>query len=95
MAKIGMTDVFERQYLAKFRAFAANFGEFVSYERDRGVRDIGLHLTHKLKAGSERMSGARCWFQMKGIMKTTLSKTEFEKQGEIKISLSVDHLKYW
>ena len=95
MADIGKTDVFERLYLEKFRAFAAEFGEFVAYERDRGARDLGLHLTHKHSSGKERLSSALCWFQMKGIMATSLPKKTFEKTVEIKLSLEVKHLRYW
>ena len=95
MLSVGRTDVFERKYMEKFRVFASQFGEFVTYERDRGARDIGLHLTHQLKSGQERMSSALCWFQMKGLMPKTLSAEEFEKQDEVSISLEVKHLKYW
>lgn len=95
MLHIGKNDGFERRYMEKFRVFASQFGEFVKYEHDRGARDIGLHLTHKLKSGQEQMSSALCWFQMKGIMASTLSKTEFENQDSISISLEVKHLKYW
>ena len=95
MLPVGKTDVFERQYMEKFRVFASHFGEFVKYERDRGARDIGLHLTHQLKSGQERMSSALCWFQMKGLMPETLSAEEFKGQDTISISLEVKHLKYW
>ena len=95
MITIGKTDVFEREYMGKFRAFASNFGEIVNYERDRGARDIGLHLTHKSKSGKERLSSAFLWFQMKGIMETTLSTKEFESISELSISLEVSHLRYW
>ena len=96
MLVVGKTDAFERLYMEKFRAFASQFGEFVKYEHDRGARDIGLHLTRKLKSGQERLSTALCWFQMKGIMASTLSAKQFEKKkGEITISLEVGHLRYW
>jgi Domain of unknown function (DUF4365) len=95
MLPVGKTDVFERKYMEKFRQFASEFGEFVTYERDRGARDIGLHLTHQLKSGQERMSSALCWFQMKGLMPETLSAEKFESQDEVSISLEVKHLKYW
>ncbi len=45
MVVIGKTDLFEHTYTEKFRAFAAQFGQFVSYERDIATRDLGLHLT--------------------------------------------------
>lgn len=95
MIKVGKTDVFERQYMEKFRLFASTFGEFVQYERDRGARDIGLHLTKKLGDGQERLSAALCWFQMKGLMASTLSEAKFEKLEVIKLSLEVAHLQYW
>ena len=95
MVTIGTTDVFERDYMQRFRAFAGQFGEFVSYERDRGARDIGLHLTHKLASGAERLSTALCWFQMKGIMASTLTKPAFEAAKTVKLSLDVVHLQYW
>lgn len=93
--QVGKTDVFERKYMEKFRNFASNFGEFVQYERDRGARDLGLHLTYKLESGNERLSCAFCWFQLKGIMEGTLSKDEFIKSSNVSISLKVEHLKYW
>lgn len=95
MVSVGKTDAFEREYMQKFRAFAAKFGEFVNYERDRGVRDIGMHLTQKLQSGKERLSSALVWFQMKGIMATTLSEQDFGNSEEFSISLDVGHLRYW
>ena len=95
MLTIGATDTFERDYMQRFRAFAGRFGEFVSYERDRGARDIGLHLTHTLASGKERLSTALCWFQMKGIMASTLPKSVFEKASVVQLSLDVVHLQYW
>lgn len=95
MLQIGITDAFERNYMQRFRAFAGKFGEFVTYERDRGARDIGLHLTHKLASGKERMSTALCWFQMKGVMATTLTPELFKKAKSVKLSLDVNHLGYW
>jgi hypothetical protein len=95
MAIIGQNDVFERHYMANFRAFASRFGEFVTYERDRGARDIGLHLTRKLQAGQEGMSSALCWFQMKGIMAKKLSSDRFRKLRSVPVPLKVKHLKYW
>lgn len=95
MVDVGKTDVFERIYMAKFRAFAAEFGEFVTYERDRGARDLGLHLTHKLSSGKDRLSSALCWFQMKGIMTPSLPKKAFKETPKVKLSLEVKHLRYW
>ena len=72
MAVIGANDRFERIYTQKFRDSAARFGEFVAYERDRGVRDIGIHLITKQQSGSERLTTALVWFQLKGIMATAV-----------------------
>jgi hypothetical protein len=93
--QIGKTDTFERKYLNKFRNFASNFGEFVQYERDRGARDIGIHLTRKLSSGKENLSTTLCWFQLKGIMATTLPKDAYVNESEIGIPLKVEHLRYW
>ena len=95
MAKIGKTDVFEREYLEKFRAILAKHGEFISYERDRGARDLGFHFSKKNADGSESMSSSLCWFQHKGIMRSTMTEEQFNKAEEIKIRLSVNHLRYW
>lgn len=95
MVKVGKTDAFERRYMQKFRAFAGEFGEFVAYDRDRGARDLGLHLTRKLASGEEHLSSALCWFQMKGLMSPSLSKTAFENADEVKVALEVRHLRYW
>lgn len=93
--KIGKHDVFENKYMGEFRALAANFGTFVEYERDNAARDIGLHLTSTRKDGSARVSPALVWFQMKGIRATTLDADTAKKQGEVSISLSVEHLRLW
>lgn len=95
MIVVGKTDQFERKYMERFRSFASDFGEFVNYEHDRGARDIGIHLTHKLKSGKERLSTAMCWFQMKGIMSSTLSNSEYMKLDKVPIQLKVEHLRYW
>ncbi|MCE0733648.1 DUF4365 domain-containing protein [Halomonas sp. G15] len=81
--------------MAKFRALASSFGEFVNYERDRGARDIGIHLTQKLRSGSERMSSSLLWFQMKGIMATTFPASTAESADSFPVSLSVKHLRFW
>ena len=95
MLQIGRQDSFEREYVGKFRALVAAFGEVVTYERDRGARDIGVHLTRRLPSGNEVVSAALCWFQLKGFMETTLSREDFESQDEIRLSLEVRHLRYW
>jgi hypothetical protein len=95
MLEVGNTDVFERGYTQKFRDFTSGFGEFVAYERDRGARDLGLHLTHRLTSGKERLSSALCWFQLKGIRTSTLSSKQFEQADGVKLRLDVKHLQYW
>ena len=95
MLVIGKTDAFERKYMEKFRAFACQFGEFVNYEHDRGARDIGIHLTHTLASGKERVSSALIWFQMKGVMASTFSKKDFKNCKDLSIPLRVTHLRYW
>ena len=95
MAMVGKTDAFERSYMGKFRAFVAEFGEYVSYERDRGARDIGVHLTQKLKSGKEKLSSSLVWFQLKGIMASTLSEGDASSSDRFSVSLKVDHLKFW
>lgn len=92
---VGKKDVFERKYMGKFRNLASQFGEFVLYERDRGARDIGVHLTKKDKSGNELMSSTLCWFQMKGKMASALTQEAFETSKNIQISLQVNHLKFW
>lgn len=93
--KIGEHDAFERQYMGKFYAFAARFGEFVKYERDRAARDIGLHFVEPKESGGEIVSPALVWFQMKGIEAGTLSLEAFEKAGEASVKLDVPHLRFW
>ena len=95
MVIVGKTDHFEHLYTEKFRGFAAHFGHFVEYERDIGTRDIGLHLTVPLESGGARVTSCLCWFQLKGIMATTLPKEQAEKASSFKYSLRVDHLKFW
>jgi len=92
---IGISDSFERKYTEKFRSFASHYGEFVHYERDRGARDIGLHFIKPLPSGKEEITASLCWFQLKGIMETTLSKEKYDQEDEIRIRLKVDHLKFW
>ncbi|MDT0501760.1 MULTISPECIES: DUF4365 domain-containing protein [unclassified Halomonas] len=81
--------------MAKFRNLAANFGEIVQYENDKGARDIGLHLTEKRKSGSERVTAALIWFQMKGVMKETLPQEKYERAEFVRVRLMTAHLKFW
>lgn len=93
--KIGKNDRFERIYMAQFRAMAAQFGEFVEYERDRAGRDIGLHFVSQKADGGEIVAPALVWFQMKGVQADTLSADEFEVLEHLPLSLDVGHLRFW
>ena len=93
--KIGKHDAFERQYVGKFRALASQFGEFVEYERDRAVRDIGIHLISPTSGGGELVSPALVWFQLKGIHKSTLPKSTLDERGVLSIKLQTNHLRFW
>lgn len=93
--KVGRTDVFERRYTQKFNELAGEFGEFVEYKRDRGARDVGLHLTYRRSDGSERVSSTMCWFQLKGIMAATLPLKDYRSAAEISLKLEVEHLRFW
>lgn len=93
--KIGKNDHFERIYMAKFRALAAEFGEFVEYERDRAGRDIGLHFVSKTADGGEIVSPSLVWFQMKGVQADTLSEEQFAACDRLGISLKLGHLRFW
>lgn len=94
--KIGATDEFESLYMEKFRQFAAPYGLFVEYARDRAGRDIGLHLTQSntLSKGNI-VTPALIWFQMKGIMKDTLKLDAYEASDEVAATIEVAHLKFW
>lgn len=95
MLEIGKTDSFEQNYMAKFEQLATSHGVFVKYERDRGGRDFGLHLTKNTKSGGRQVTNSLVWFQMKGVMASTLSKQQFEAAGSISIQLDVEHLRHW
>lgn len=93
---VGKHDIFERKYLGKFRDLAAQYGEAVEYERDRGARDFGLHLTWPARRGdSEVVSSSLVWFQFKGIHATTLSKAKFDASHTVELRLEVKHLRFW
>src|SRR5258708_1487368 len=81
--------------MEKFRSFAAQFGQFVAYERDVATRDIGLHLTEPLESGGAKLTTCLCWFQMKGIMAETLPNEEAKTKSAFKYRLKVEHLKFW
>lgn len=94
MLVIGNTDAFEQNYMAKFELLAAEHGVFVKYDRDRAARDIGLHLTKDTKTG-KKVTNSLVWFQMKGVMATTLTKERFESEKFVNLSMSVEHLRHW
>jgi hypothetical protein len=95
MVVVGKTDQFEHLYTQKFRNFVAEFGHFVEYERDIATRDIGLHLTEPLPSGGAKLSTCLCWFQLKGIMASTLPKSEAIEAERFNYRLKVEHLKFW
>lgn len=95
MAIIGKTDEFEHKYKEKFRAFAAQFGHFVTYERDIAKRDIGLHLKEPLPSGEAKLTSCLCWFQLKGIMAGTLPEDEAKGASAFKYRLKVEDLRFW
>ncbi len=94
--KIGATDEFESLYMAKFRQLAAPYGVLVEYALDRAGRDIGLHLTQPVASSRGKIvTPALIWFQMKGIMKQTLSIEDYESIEEVSVVLEVSHLRFW
>ncbi|HCE8944357.1 TPA: DUF4365 domain-containing protein [Pseudomonas aeruginosa] len=95
MLVVGKTDAFEQSYMAKFELLAAEHGVFVKYERDRAARDIGLHLTKDTKTGKKLVTNSLVWFQMKGVMATTLTKAQFESAGAVNLAMDIEHLRHW
>lgn len=95
MLVVGKTDSFEQGYMAKFELLATQHGVFVKYEKDRAARDVGLHLTKELKSGQRQVTNSLVWFQMKGVMATTLSKEKFAEDGGVSLSMDVEHLRHW
>ncbi|WP_170849490.1 DUF4365 domain-containing protein [Azotobacter beijerinckii] len=81
--------------MAKFEKLATHHGVFVKYERDRAARDIGLHLTKDSKSGKKQVTNSLVWFQMKGVMATTLKKEAFEAAQGVSLSMDVEHLRHW
>ncbi|MCP1489394.1 hypothetical protein J3D48_005707 [Pseudomonas fluorescens] len=95
MLVIGKTDAFEQNYMAKFEQLATDHGVFVKYESDRAARDIGLHLTKDLKSGKKQVTNSLIWFQMKGVMATTLTLEAFKAAKSVSLSMDVEHLRHW
>lgn len=90
----GARSDFEVEYTLKFKQLVLNYGEFLQYERDQSQRDIGLHLKNKIADGS-RSGASTVFFQLKGIMGSTLSEKTLSEQGVIKQQLKVKHLRNW
>lgn len=92
--KIGKEDAFERCYTQRFRQLCAEFGQFVQYEKDLAARDIGVHLTEKSEDGSETVTTSLCWFQLKGMQKTSRSNPSADDDAA-SLRLAVAHLRFW
>ena len=95
MLVVGKTDAFEQGYMARFEQIATDYGVFVKYEKDRAARDIGLHLTKALKSGQRLVTNSLVWFQMKGIMASTMPKDAFDACDTVVLSMEVKHLRHW
>ncbi|HEY8697328.1 MAG TPA: hypothetical protein VIM02_06900 [Rhizomicrobium sp.] len=91
---VGREDEFEAAYTEKFRSLVDSHGLFVRYERDRAALDIGLHLTRR-DGTQSRVTRTRIWFQLKGLHKETLPRSDFEREREVTVPVRLDHLKFW
>jgi hypothetical protein len=94
---IGENDYFERNYMQEFRKLTSKFGEFIQYDYDRAGVDLGLHLTEPTTQPkvAETVSNIKIWFQLKGILSTTLTIEEFNKSTEVTRQLNIEHIKFW
>jgi hypothetical protein len=97
MPVVGKDDSLEKQYTQKFRALTSKFGEFIKYDSDRAIVDLGLHITQPslITKGEEVVSKTKIWFQFKGYHATTLSQKKFDKQKFISYSVRVEDVKFW
>lgn len=95
MPRLGREDAFEQKYMARFKELAAPHGLIVTYERDRAILDLGLHLTAPAGNGSHLVTDRRVWFQMKGIQRETLTAEQFKELDEVPLDLKVEDLKFW
>ena len=96
MPDIGQTDVFEQEYLPKLEALLAPHGLLIHYKLDRAALDLGLHLYGSRSGPKREVSGARVWFQAKGIQASTLPISSFDLLTEVAVpGLPVDHVRYW
>jgi hypothetical protein len=95
MTTESVNDAFERRYMGKFQAKAAEYGVAVKYERDRAARDIGIHFYRRKKSGDEVATGSLVWFQMKGFRSKTVPKEKFAKSRSLAVPLRVKDLQLW
>lgn len=95
MVRMGSTDVFESEYMAKLKALLAGHGVVIDYERDRAAIDTGLHLFIEAEDNTRTASPARVWFQAKGRTKQTLSLAAFRAADTVSVELKVAHLRFW
>lgn len=93
--KIAKVDDFETGYVNKFRALASPFGLFLEHEKDRAALDLGMHFTQAKSDGSKIVTPAIAWFQLKGVMESTLSSDALSKLSEVKVTIEVSHLRFW
>ncbi len=80
--------------MAKLRALLTTRGVPVTYEKDRGGIDTGLHLFVEGPSGYDA-SQVRVWFQAKGKRSSTLSQEQFESLDYVDCSVAVEHLRFW
>jgi hypothetical protein len=95
MARIGPKDAFEQDYTERFRSILKGRGVFVQYEHDRAARDIGVHFTKSRPDGGRNVTAAFAWFQLKGIMATTMSAGQFREKTSVSYLLYVEDLQFW
>jgi hypothetical protein len=93
--RVAANDDFEHRYAQRFREICARYGEFVSYERDRAARDIGLHFTQATASGYKIVTTALVWFQLKGIRTVALCASKLAASETISLPLEVRHLRFW
>lgn len=87
-----LEEVFEDDYTLKFKQLVLRRGLLVSFERDRARVDVGMMLN---RLGTLELSGAKVWFQLKGIHTSTLSAEKLIADGYASRSLRLDDLRFW
>lgn len=85
-------EVFEDEYMAKFRQLVARRGLVVNFERDRARIDMGIMLN---RLGTLELSGNKVWFQFKGVHTCTVSAEKLAADGHVARSLRLDDLRFW